>query len=179
MKTKDIKNVLMSHDQNMIMLMYEDLYDEYYKLVYYIVLKILKNTEDTEEVVNEAFQKAFNNIHKFDYSKDESNFKAWLVRIAKNEAINYYNKYKNKKLILNNDGINQVKSENSLDNFLMEFQEILSSEELDVLLMKIYYKMKFKDISESLDKDINDVYYIYKKALNTLKQYYKRNDFRG
>lgn len=56
-----------------------------------IAIRYAANTEETEEIINDAFLKVFNNIKKYDYSQP---FKAWLRTIVVNTAIDYYRKNK-------------------------------------------------------------------------------------
>jgi RNA polymerase sigma-70 factor, ECF subfamily len=52
--------------------------------IYGISLKILKNREDAEDNLQNAFYKAFRKIHNF---QGESRVSTWLFRIAINEAL--------------------------------------------------------------------------------------------
>jgi RNA polymerase sigma-70 factor, ECF subfamily len=47
-------------------------------------LRITRNHEDAEDLVQQSFQKAFVHLHKFE---GESSFSTWLTRIAINEAL--------------------------------------------------------------------------------------------
>lgn len=175
MKTKEIRNALLTNDPIIIENLYEDIYNEYYKLLFYVVIKITKNEEDTKEIVIESFRKAFNNIDKFDFNKSDSNFKAWLVRIAKNEAINYMKKYNKASIDYLDEDIKATNSD--FDKFVLEFKEILNQVELDILIFRIKYNMKLIDIAEIYQTDTNHIYNIYKQALRKLKKYYKLGDF--
>lgn len=48
------------------------------------VLRLTRNHEDAEDVVQQAFQKAFSNLNSFE---GRSSFCTWLTRIALNEAL--------------------------------------------------------------------------------------------
>ena len=177
MKTKDIKKTLMSNDQLLIEEMFENIYNEYYKLIYYIIYSIIKNHENTLDILNDTFIKAFNNIDKFNVHNNESNIKSWIVKIAKNEAINFLKKKKKDKLLSLDLDISNLKDEQiSMDKFIIEFKDILDDLELEILIYRIIYNMKLKDIADILKMKINDIYYIYQKALNKLKKYYSLGD---
>ncbi len=60
------------------------LVDEYKGMVYTIALRMLKNSEDAEELAQDTFVKAFNSLKDF---KFESKFSTWLYRITYNGAI--------------------------------------------------------------------------------------------
>src|SRR6516162_10144693 len=63
---------------------FEQLVDRYKRRVFRVAWKITCNYEDAEEVVQNAFVKAFQNLPDF---RGDSRFYTWLVRITINEAL--------------------------------------------------------------------------------------------
>ncbi len=63
---------------------YEQLVKRYDRNVFRIAQHITHNREDAEDVVQDAFLKAYENLGKF---QEQSKFYTWLVRIAVNEAL--------------------------------------------------------------------------------------------
>lgn len=70
---------------------YGALYQKYSKAMYNTSLRIVNNTGDAEDVMQEAFIDAFSSIASFQY---KSTFGAWLKRIVINKSINYLRKRK-------------------------------------------------------------------------------------
>lgn len=65
---------------------------ERYKLpLYKVMYRMVYNRDDAEDLVEEAFIKAFRAISKFEIGRS---FYAWICRIAVNNAINYLKKEK-------------------------------------------------------------------------------------
>lgn len=64
---------------------FHDLIRPYQRSAYVMALSMLKNEADAEEVVQEAFLKAFRGLHSF---RAESKFGTWLLSITLNEARN-------------------------------------------------------------------------------------------
>src|SRR5262245_46024591 len=62
----------------------EDLVRRYDRNVFRIAQHITQNREDAEDVVQDAFLKAYSNLNQF---QGQSKFYTWLVRIAVNEAL--------------------------------------------------------------------------------------------
>lgn len=62
----------------------EQLVGRYESRLFRLALNITRNREDAEEVVQNAFLKAFQNLASF---RGDSRFYTWLVRIAVNEAL--------------------------------------------------------------------------------------------
>src|ERR1700730_13898949 len=63
---------------------FEELVRRYDRNVFRIAQHITQNREDAEDVVQDAFLKAYNNLAQF---QGQSKFYTWLVRIAVNEAL--------------------------------------------------------------------------------------------
>ena len=63
---------------------FEQLVKRYDRNVFRIANHITHSREDAEDVVQEAFLKAYSNLDKF---QEQSKFYTWLVRIAVNEAL--------------------------------------------------------------------------------------------
>jgi RNA polymerase sigma-70 factor (ECF subfamily) len=63
---------------------FEQLVKRYDRNVFRIAQHITQNREDAEDVVQEAFLKAYRNLQQF---QGQSKFYTWLVRIAVNEAL--------------------------------------------------------------------------------------------
>lgn len=68
------------------------------------VVRIVSCTEDAEEVYQDVFVKAFNNIDRYDGEK--SSFKTWLLRIAYNESVSFLRHSKTKTISLDDYGNN-------------------------------------------------------------------------
>src|SRR5574337_582309 len=63
---------------------FEQLVKRYDRNVFRIAQHITQNREDAEDVVQDAFLKAYENLEQF---QGQSKFYTWLVRIAVNEAL--------------------------------------------------------------------------------------------
>src|SRR5205823_6446562 len=63
---------------------FEQLIKRYDRNVFRIAQHITQNREDAEDVVQDAFLKAYRNLEQF---QGQSKFYTWLVRIAVNEAL--------------------------------------------------------------------------------------------
>lgn len=65
---------------------FETLYQKYKSDVYYYLLSLTKNPALAEDLVSETFLLAYRSLHKL---QKDSNFKAWILRIARNQFISY------------------------------------------------------------------------------------------
>ncbi len=62
------------------------LYSLYVNAMFNVSVRIVKNKEDAEDILQESFIEAFKNLNNFRY---ESTFGSWLKRIVINKSINY------------------------------------------------------------------------------------------
>lgn len=62
------------------------LYNQYCNGMYIVAKRFLKDAHDAEDVVQEAFIKAFTKLHQY---KGEVTFGAWLKRIVVNKSIDF------------------------------------------------------------------------------------------
>jgi RNA polymerase sigma-70 factor, ECF subfamily len=63
---------------------FEELVNRYEKKIYRLGMNITGNQEDAEDVLQEAFLKAFEHLPDF---REDSRFYTWVVRIAVNQAL--------------------------------------------------------------------------------------------
>jgi RNA polymerase sigma-70 factor (ECF subfamily) len=63
---------------------FDDLVKRYERRLLTVVVRITKNREDAEDVVQESFLKVFKNIDRF---RAHSKFATWLTRVAINQAL--------------------------------------------------------------------------------------------
>ena len=68
----------------------EELYKQYYKLVLNFIMQMLHNIEVAEELTNDTFIKACQNMDKF--NPEKSSKKTWLCTIAKRLVIDFVRK---------------------------------------------------------------------------------------
>ncbi len=76
------------------------LFNLYVKAMYNTVVRIVPNTMEAEDVVQEAFVKAFRNLHRF---QRQSSFGHWLKRIMINTALNAVKRHQRDPLSLSAD----------------------------------------------------------------------------
>ena len=64
-----------------------ELYDRYGRVVYALVLRVVRDTGIAEDLVQETFLRAWNRVHGFDAQK--GSIGPWLLAVARNRAIDY------------------------------------------------------------------------------------------
>ena len=77
---RKLKSALNTNDLEQIEIVFEEIYNTYYKLIYFCININVKNHQDVEELVDDVFINFYNNINKIDIS----NIKYYLTKSAKN-----------------------------------------------------------------------------------------------
>lgn len=147
----------------------EELYKIYSKLVFGVIYSILKNTDETEDVLQNVFIKIF----KLDNEKlPTKSHLSWLYSVAKNETINYIKKYSKEKKFENLYEIsdNDTEIEKVLDKeYFNNLIKNLPQKQQEILSLKIVSNLSFKEIANILNVKIPTVQWHYYKSLNTIK----------
>ncbi|MGH1388153.1 RNA polymerase sigma factor [Kordia sp.] len=78
---------------------FSKLYDKYSGAIYGVIIRMCRNEEAAQEILQETFMKAWNKSHLYDASKGK--FYTWLYRIARNTTLNFLRK--DEKLIQTDD----------------------------------------------------------------------------
>lgn len=145
------------------------LYEKYKDLVYGVSFSILKNKEDSEEIVQTIFTK----IYKLEKEKlPKENEASWLYSLSKNTSLNFL---RNKKEELNIDEVYYITDESEELNEIIQkdtFNKIISrlnKEEQEIVSLKILSNLSFREISNILNMPIGTVQWKYYKSLHTLK----------
>lgn len=148
-----------------------DLFDDFYELtkkqVYVAIINIIKNKTICEDIMQDTNLKFLNNIHKY---KDKTNVIAFIVTIARNLAINEYNKNKREvhyDLSLYEEEIVSKTEETPLLDLVYE---TLSGIELEVFILHVIDDLKHREIAKIMKKPLGTITWIYNKALKKMKE---------
>lgn len=147
----------------------EELYKKYYKIVYGIAFSILKNKEDSEDIVQIFFSKLYSLEENKLPSNNES---SWLYTTTKNEVMNFLKKKRNDvdydsiyEIGDNNNYLNKIIDRDSYNRLISK----LNDTEKEIISLKTLSNLSFEEISRLLNIPIGTVKWKYYKSINTLK----------
>lgn len=138
---------------------FEEIYQMYFRDVYYFILSLSKDSHIAEDITSETFLKAIKAIDKF---RGDSNIKVWLFQIGKNEYFSYLRKDKNIDFV---DDLDILKENNNMleKGIISKYQvkkinEIISYLEepySEVFILRYYGEFSFKEIGKFFNKTDN------------------------
>ncbi|MEE9348734.1 MAG: sigma-70 family RNA polymerase sigma factor [Flavobacteriaceae bacterium] len=150
--------------------------------IYSFIYSKILNRDTTEDIFQDTFIKVINTLKKGKYN-EEGKFLPWVMRIAHNLMIDFFRKRSRMPKFRNTNefDIFSVLSDNSLNaetqlindqihndvkNLLVE----LPNDQREVLVMRLYKDMSFKEIAETTDVSINTALGRMRYALINLRK---------
>ena len=146
-------------------------FDEFYsmtsKLVYYVIAGIIKNKDSVEDLMQDTYLKFIQNINNVNPNQNPN---AYLAQIAKNLALNEFNKQK--RVIVDDAYFTNLKDQSSENGSGIDLGIInyLEGVEKEVVTLKIIGELKFREIATLLNKPMGTVQWIYNTAIKKLRE---------
>lgn len=166
---------------------FKTLFDKYKQPLYFHILKLVKDREIIEDLLQEIFLKAFDNIASFnpDYA-----FSTWLYRITTNHSIDYLRKKKLKTFSIHDpirtkDGEMSIELEDegrSTDDLIVRKQrsqilrealDSLPDKYRDIIKMRHVEELSYQEIADILDLPLGTVKAHIFRARELLYKYLK------
>jgi len=156
----------------------ESVFDEIYKLTYrkifFVVLPIVRDKALTEDIMQDTYLKFLEKL--YDYKTNNS--LAYILTIARNLALNEYNRRKREFKVEDSD-----MDRFSIDDH-MEYHEgnkeliqsalrVLNTFEKNVFLLHVIENMRHREISMILDKPLGTITWTYQQAVKKMRKYLK------
>ena len=138
------------------------------KLFSYILF-VVRNRDLADDLFQETFVKVITKLHQGKYTTS-GKFSAWVMRIAHNAIMDWYREQKSSKVIdatkdndLSNVGSNELLDENiealyvrhQVMNDVTKMMNLLPTTQREVIYMRFYQNMSFKEIAEATGVSIN------------------------
>ena len=144
------------------------LLDRYQKRVYGFIYSKVHDPDLADDIFQDTFIKVVKNLRLGKY-KDEGRFLSWVIRIAHNLIMDHYRKYKrlpkHESKIENFDVLDRLAEQNSsIEESMIETQihadlslliKELPDSQKEVLRMRLFQDMSFKEIGDQTGVSIN------------------------
>ena len=155
--------------------------DKYSERLYWHIRKITASHDDTNDIIQNTFVKAWNALPSF---REESRLYTWLYRIATNESLTFIKKSKMRSFLSLSDYSKQVENQLEADPYFNgdETQRIfrkaimkLPGKQRAVFTMRYYDEMKYEEISEILGTSVGALKASYHHAFQKIQEYLKES----
>src|SRR5690606_8948245 len=161
---------------------FEVLLNRYQSRVFSYILYTTRNESLSNDIFQETFMKVIRTLRKGKYN-EEGKFLPWVNRIAHNLIIDHYRK--NQKFpttsggdkfdifdIIPSNDLN-IEEETIKDQILSDVKKLIQFipyDQRDVLMMRMYFDMSFKEIADRTDVSINTALGRMRYALINLRK---------
>lgn len=166
-----------------------ELIERHRRRVYDYIYLMVKDTEMAEDICQETFVKAIRVIEEGRYV-DNGKFLSWVMRIAHNQVIDHFRRQQKSLTITESDAGydilgTQRLSEGSVEEQIVKDQieadlrklvDLLPEEQREVVKMRYYAGLSFKEIAEQTNVSINTALGRMRYALTNLRKMIKENN---
>lgn len=140
---------------------YNDLINMILPLLYNIARTRVSSVEDINDIIQETIFKSYKNLHQL---KDKKYFKAWIIKILKNECYNFNNKlYRENKIlekikILKYSHLNSNIEEKTISNLDFELSlKNLNEDEKTIVILYYKYGYHINEIASVFDENAENI----------------------
>jgi len=146
---------------------FKELLFKHKDMLYRYIFSLTKNKELTEDFFQDTFIKAVILLKNGEY-QDRGRFYMWLCRLAHNIVMDYYRRSKNVILSQNNSEVDLFKDisilqgniqddiiDRELKSEVKSLVELLPDTQKEVIKLRFYKNLSFKEIADMLDININ------------------------
>jgi RNA polymerase sigma-70 factor (ECF subfamily) len=152
---------------------FEELVIRHQRFMIKVVVRMTRDLNVAEDVVQESFIKAYKRLHLFE---GRSSFRSWLYQIALNTARNRFRKHSRE--TVGTEGmdvavVGEIEQHmNALDvrGLLQKEIERLPDRQRTALTLRVYEDLSFKEIAEIMDCPYDTAKANYRHALLKLKE---------
>ncbi|MES2807481.1 MAG: sigma-70 family RNA polymerase sigma factor [Bacteroidota bacterium] len=159
-----------------------ELVRRYQTKIYTSIYLLVKDEHLAEDIFQDTFIKVINTLRNGKYN-EEGKFLPWVSRIAHNLVIDHFRREKRAPTVTTNDDFDifEVLGEydESIEDRIVREQthkdlkaliQLLPSEQKEVLIMRHFGDMSFKEIADITDVSINTALGRMRYALNNLRK---------
>ena len=161
---------------------FREIVSTYSQPLYWQIRRLVLSHEDANDVLQNTFVKAWENIEQF---RGDSQLSTWLYRIAINESINFL-KRKKAELYLSIDDeecniIHQLEDDPYFDGDALQLQlqqaiGDLPEKQKIIFQLRYFQEMKYDEISQIMNTSIGALKASYHHAVKKIKTYFDDMD---
>tara|TARA_Y200000002_G_scaffold365188_1_gene354851 strand:+ start:7623 stop:8219 length:597 start_codon:yes stop_codon:yes gene_type:complete len=171
MYVNDSDDFLIKHFRKGNSKCFDQLLERYKQRVFSYIFQMVKDHDNANDIFQEVFIKVIKSLKKDTYNH-EGKLLSWILRIAHNQVIDYFRKNSKMPIAGRSSNSNEdfdifdhIKlEEKSAEDVMIDQQisedirlliEELPKEQMEVVKMRYFLQMSFKDISEKTGVSIN------------------------
>jgi len=169
---------------------FDTLLKRYERKVFTYILYSVKNEEVAQDLFQDCFMRIITKLHSGLYTEN-GKFASWIMRIAHNLVIDYHRQNQCANLVSNDDSDYDLLNDSSIameysrEKEMVDIQTLndvkslikkLPANQREVVLMRFYEELSFKEIAETTGVSINTALGRMRYALINLRRLAEKYD---
>lgn len=160
---------------------FECIVKEYSEQLYWQIRRLVLSHEDSNDILQNTFIKAWMNI---EYFRGDAKMSTWLYRIALNESLTFLNKQRASNQLSIDDAdtemLNRLESDTYFDGddsqkiFLQAIHTLPEKQQI-VFNLKYFKEMKYEEISEIVGTSIGALKASYHHAVKKIEAFLEKH----
>jgi RNA polymerase sigma-70 factor, ECF subfamily len=158
---------------------FDGLVRKYQKSIFYLILRMMRRSEDADEVTQKTFLRAYQSLRTFRF---QSSFKTWLMAIALNLARNEFRRGNRTMIPLDEkfpdpesgDPWEKARAEGQRQ-WLEQALETLPDRQREVIQLRIHEELSFKEIALVTGSGEGAAKVNFHHGMKRLKEIYERH----
>ncbi|MDD2621538.1 MAG: sigma-70 family RNA polymerase sigma factor [Bacteroidales bacterium] len=140
----------------------------YQQKIFSYIIMVVKDKDLAEDLFQDAFIKVINTLRLGNY-REEGKFNQWIMRITRNLIIDHFRKSQKMSFVDNSNengsffdnfsepshSVEQIMITNQIHESLRSLIKLLPEKQQEVLIMRLYQDMSFKEIADITNVSIN------------------------
>lgn len=151
---------------------FDEIYREHFNAVYKYVYSLCRDASAAEEITQETFYKAMENLDRF---RGETRLFVWLCQIAKNT---YFNHSKKQKRLVSDDALLSLRDRDLEEAFfdkeaanrVLQLLHELDEPYKEVFTLRVYGQLTFSQIGQLFGKSDSWARLIYYRAKQQIRR---------
>ncbi len=159
---------------------FEEIVNHYSQSVYWQIRRLVIDHDDTDDVLQNTFIKAWTNIGSF---RGDSKLSTWLYKIAYNESLTFISHKRNTVSLDNTDSslTDSLESDPYFDGdetqlMLQKAIDRLPAKQKAVFNMKYYEEMKYEKMSQITGTSVGALKATFHLAVKKIEDYFNKHD---
>lgn len=178
-KTDDREILILFHERKEVDQAFRLLVDKYKESLYWHIRKIVLSHDDTHDVLQNVFIKAWQGLQNFRY---DASLYTWLYRIATNESLNFLTE-KSRRTYGHSESVSRLLEEQLASDTYFDGDAIqgelqrailkLTERQRLIFNMRYFDEIKYEDMAQILECATGTLKATYHTAVKKIEEYLK------
>lgn len=164
-------NKALLHNSEDIKVIFSEIYEKYYKIVFFVAFEVINNENDAQDISQEVFLNFFKKC--LSEKTFNGNIKGFLCVSAHHLSINNIQNKRNSNILYNDSLLYKEDDEEPefIDVKLIKaWKNSINEDERTLIREHLFFDKTFKEISQETNTSINTIKSSYRRAIKKIRK---------